>query len=141
MMYMIPSLEAFACAQCAIAYPSWTCDGRHHSAGAEHEVARPAERVLAGRLWPVAADRGEWAEPPVDRVLHGGHAGRDVAADHRGLRVELGEQALDRLPLALERGDHLAQARDLGPRGPVRASAARMRRRRARCRAPCCFAR
>src|SRR5712664_3207035 len=38
--------------------------------GTEHEVTRPAERMLAVAAGPVAADGGERAEPPVDLVSH-----------------------------------------------------------------------
>src|SRR5437667_6332436 len=42
--------------------------GGHDAPGTEHEVARPAERMLAVAAGPVAADGAERAEPPVDLV-------------------------------------------------------------------------
>src|SRR6266536_4541724 len=58
--------------------------GRHDAAGTEHEVARPAERVLAVATRPVAADGGKRAKPLVDLVPHLAHAGGDVVpADRR----------------------------------------------------------
>src|SRR5215470_771654 len=64
--------------------------GRWHDApGTEHEVAGPAERMLAVVARPVAADVGERTEPRVDLVSHLAHAGRDVVPDDRRLRMEL----------------------------------------------------
>ena len=65
--------------------------------------------MLAVAASPIAADGGERAEPPVNLVSHLAHAGRDAVPDGRRLRPELGQQALDPLLLARQRGHHLAQ--------------------------------
>src|SRR5215472_3005896 len=70
-------------------------DGWHHSPGAEHEVARPAQRMLAVIARTVAADGGERAEPAIDLVSHLAHARRDVVPDDRRLRLVLRQQAFD----------------------------------------------
>src|SRR5215467_6452406 len=62
---------------------------RHDATGTEHEVARPAERMLAVVAGPVAADGAERPEPQVDLVPHGAHARRDAVPDDRRLRPEL----------------------------------------------------
>src|SRR5215469_13470363 len=64
--------------------------GWHDAPGTEHEVACPAERMLAVVAAPVAADGGERAEPLVDLVSHLAHAGGDAVPDDRRLRPELG---------------------------------------------------
>jgi transposase len=93
--------------------------GRHDPAGAQHEVAGPAERMLAGGLRPVAADRAERAEPAVDLVLHLPHAGSDGVADHRGLGPEPGQQRLDPVALARQLREQPAQGGRPGAGGPL----------------------
>src|SRR6266542_5473607 len=92
--------------------------GWHHAAGTQHEVARPAERMLTRAAWPVAGDDGERAKSPIDLVAHLAHAGSDVVAAYlRRLRPEPSHQALDPPPLAHQRGDQPPQLGNLDPGG------------------------
>src|SRR6185312_2145001 len=75
--------------------------------------------MLTGGLGPVAADGGEWAEPPVDRILDLPHAGGDAAAGDRGLGPELGNEGLDAVLLAGQCRDQPAQSPDPDLRGPL----------------------